>query len=88
MLRVLVALAPVSLLAGYISLLGACAAEDQPCDRYVDYICVCHADDPGFDCAEIERTFQGADPDVQNACALELAEQREVDEDAGLECDV
>lgn len=68
--------------------MAACgAAAEDPCDRYVDYMCDCHADDTGFDCAELEATYARADPDVQNSCALELSSQKDEDQAAGLECE-
>jgi len=67
-------------------ILTACA--DDPCARLADYICTCHAGDTGFDCEELRRATERADPAVQNACVLELAEQRQRDEEAGLVCDV
>lgn len=60
---------------------------DEPCQRYVDYMCECHDDDPGFDCAELERTYEKADAEVQNSCAIELRSQRADDEAEGLECE-
>ena len=72
-----------TVLAG-LALVGC--APDDPCARYVDYMCSCHADDTGFDCAELQRTYDEADPDVQSSCAVELSSQREEDEQAGVEC--
>ena len=71
-----------------IAVLGASGCDDvEPCDRYIDYMCACHGDDPGFDCEELENTYQGADAAVQDECALELSDQRDDDDEAGLECD-
>lgn len=60
--------------------------DDDPCDRYVDYMCECHDEDPDFDCEELVNAYVGADGSVQDECALELADQRDVDDEAGLEC--
>ena len=60
--------------------------DDEPCDRYIDYMCSCHEDDPGFDCGTLENTYRGADADVQDECALELQDQKDADEANGVEC--
>jgi hypothetical protein len=58
----------------------------EPCDDYVDYMCLCHGDDPDVDCDALGVTYESADPDVQDECAVLLDEQQEADENAGLEC--
>lgn len=73
--------------AAMLVLMGAtCAFE--PCDRYVDYMCQCHADDPGFDCAELQQVYGDADPELQDQCAIDLTDQKDEDADAGLDCEV
>jgi hypothetical protein len=67
------------------SFLLACEPAD-PCDEYVDYLCTCHADDDAFDCDELTLTYAGADPDVQDECAVQLDEQQQADDEAGLAC--
>lgn len=68
-------------------LLAVVACEDEePCDRYVDYMCECHADDPGFDCDELVNAYVGADGSIQDECALELSDQRDLDDQEGLDC--
>lgn len=57
-----------------------------PCDDYVDYMCTCHADDTGVDCDELNLTYAGADPDVQDECAVKLDGQQAEDDAAGLTC--
>jgi hypothetical protein len=76
-------------LAAVAVVLGISVActQDQPCDRYIDYMCACHDGEEGFDCAELAETYAQADAGVQNECALELSDQKDIDEDTGLECD-
>jgi len=62
------------------------ACDVQPCDRYVDYICVCHDQDPEFDCQELIDVLTDADPDVQDQCAIDLSDQQAQDAADGLEC--
>ncbi|NCG20007.1 MAG: hypothetical protein GWP91_13450 [Rhodobacterales bacterium] len=63
------------------------ACEDEnPCDRYIDYMCDCHGADEGFDCQEISDSFADADNDVQDSCALELSAQKDVDEEEDNTC--
>jgi len=76
----------LGLVAAILVVITACT-QDQPCDRYVDYMCACHDDEQGFDCAELAETYAEADADVQNECALELRDQRDKDDEEGLECD-
>lgn len=59
----------------------------EPCDNYVDYLCVCHEDDPEFDCEALKSTLSNADPETQDECAVLLSEQQDEDEDEGLECE-
>lgn len=73
--------------AAVIGLFPACF-EENPCDRYVDYMCDCHADDPEFDCAELNRIYASADPALQDQCAVELTSQQDQDDDDGLVCGV
>lgn len=78
-----------ALIMGLAAILGTLlACEDQPCTRYVDYICQCHADDPSFDCAELQNTLLGAEPEVQDQCYIDLQDQQEIDDADGLACDV
>jgi hypothetical protein len=67
--------------------LNVACSEEQPCDRYVDYMCACHDGEQGFDCAELAETYSKASAEVQNECALELRDQRDEDDEEGLECD-
>ncbi|MBW1880263.1 MAG: hypothetical protein JRJ84_18025 [Deltaproteobacteria bacterium] len=62
--------------------------DEQPCDQYVDYMCECHENDPGFDCEELSLVLSDADVDLQDQCEIDLAEQEADDADAGLECEV
>ena len=72
------------LAVGLLVALGGCV--DQPCDRYVTYMCDCHADDTGYDCAQLQDIYGQADPDVQDQCAIDLNNQKADDQAAGLEC--
>lgn len=66
-------------------LLAPAACEPvQPCDDYVDYMCSCHGETA--DCDELSLTYAGADPDVQNECAVLLDQQQEEDDAAGVTC--
>jgi len=76
----------LAIMASVLGVTMACT-QDQPCDRYVDYMCACHDGEQGFDCAELAETYSSADAQVQNECALELKDQREKDDDEGLDCD-
>ena len=69
-----------------LSALVACV--DDPCGQYVDYICICHDDDPAFDCADLQRTYTSDDPDLVDQCAIDLALQKAEDQAAGLDCNV
>ena len=71
--------------AGVFALAASCELDD-PCQEYVDYLCTCHADDPDFDCEELRTVFSDPDPNLQDQCAIDLGEQQEVDDTAGLEC--
>jgi outer membrane murein-binding lipoprotein Lpp len=60
--------------------------EESPCDRYVDYICDCHPEDPDFDCAEARETYAGADASLEDECQIALDDQKAEDEEAGRAC--
>jgi hypothetical protein len=59
----------------------------EPCDDYVDYLCTCHEDDPQYDCDVLETSYLDAEPELQDQCAIDLADIQEQDEDEGLECE-
>jgi hypothetical protein len=68
-----------------ILLLVACLDEgDQPCDDYVAYMCDCHGDTE--DCDQLSATYEGADQDLQDSCAVELDDQQAADDDSGHVC--
>lgn len=74
-------------IAGTLLLTTAC--ESDPCGRYVDYMCVCHAEEEGFDCATLQDEYANADSqDLQDACAIQLADQQDVDAEAGEACEL
>jgi len=72
---------------GLLSLGLACEVE-YPCDRYALYMCTCHDDDPSVDCSSLEQLAENADGVVQDQCQADLNEQRDIDFDAGLDCDI
>lgn len=77
----------VPLLIGSNLFLVAASCDDDPCARYVDYMCECHQDDPEFDCADLRASLQDADPLLKDQCALDLADQQDEDVEQGLTCD-
>ena len=66
--------------------LMAVGCGDDPCDEYVAYVCDCHPDDPTFDCDEFRKTYEGANGDLQDECAIALDEQETADETEGHTC--
>lgn len=64
------------------------ACEVQPCDRYVDYVCDCHADDPDYDCEALSASLADAGQAVQDQCAIDLDDLEDADAEAGLVCSV
>lgn len=64
----------------------AMGCEDEPCQRYVDYMCACHAEDEGFSCEELQATFSNPDSEVSSQCAIDLSDQQADDDANGLEC--
>jgi hypothetical protein len=66
---------------------GACEEPTEPCDRYVNYMCDCHAEEEGFDCQQLSETLDGADQDVQDQCALDLGDQKDADAEGDVQCD-
>jgi hypothetical protein len=71
-----------SIAVGTVALVGCDAPE--PCDRYIDYMCACHSEEA---CSDAEDTLAGADPDVQDQCAIDLDAQQAADDQDGLTCD-
>jgi hypothetical protein len=67
---------------------GMACFEEEPCDRYVDYVCQCHDGEEGFDCEEFRLVYADAAAGVQDECAIALDELQAADEAAGLTCDV
>ena len=64
--------------------LALTACDDtNPCDEYVAYICDCHPDD---DCSSLSNTYDGADTELQDECALALDEQLNSDDETEHEC--
>ena len=79
----------IALAALPLAMVTACFEEpENACDRYVDYMCECHADDEGFDCAELQAAYADADQTLQESCQLDLEDQRASDEDEGESCEL
>ena len=74
------------MVAGLLLLVGATCELEDPCLEYVDYMCACHVSEA--DCEELETTYQDADPDLQDQCAIDLADQQAEDDENGVECEV
>lgn len=69
-----------SLLAAMLSI-PACLDENAgPCQDYVAYMCDCHGDTE--DCGQLRATYDGADQNLQDECAIALDAQQAQD-DAG-----
>jgi hypothetical protein len=58
----------------------------EPCDRYVDYMCDCHV--TASECSQLRAELVGADPALQDQCAIDLSNQEAQDDDDGVVCEV
>ena len=58
------------------------------CDEFVDYVCTCHDDNPEYDCNELSNIYSDPDSDQISECAYSLDEQKELDAESDLECEV
>jgi|JI10StandDraft_1071094.scaffolds.fasta_scaffold1525849_1 hypothetical protein len=76
----------VALFATLTILLGC--EEETACDRWADYVCACHDGDPAFDCEALRALAEEPSQDVVDQCAIDLADQEDVDEGAGETCEV
>jgi len=65
----------------------ACLEEKDHCEEYVDYMCNCHADDPDYDCDDLNSIYAETDLEQQNECAITLDEQIQEDADEGADCE-
>ena len=61
----------------------ACDEPVNVCDDYVAYMCDCHDE---VDCDAITATYADASASVQDQCTVELEDQQDTDEAAGLVC--
>lgn len=61
--------------------------EENPCDRYADYVCTCHDGEDGFDCDALRDLAVEPTQSVSDACTIDLQEQKSEDQTAGLTCD-
>ncbi|MCO4744269.1 MAG: hypothetical protein KC912_05735 [Proteobacteria bacterium] len=66
--------------------LGVACELGEPCDRYVDYMCDCHVS--ASECDQLRAELAGADPDIQDQCAIDLSQQEAQDDDDGVVCEV
>ncbi len=69
------------------TLLGCLPTAAGPCDEYCTYMCSCHAGDDGFDCDQCRTEYAAADPALQDTCEIELNNQIDQDDAAGVSCD-
>lgn len=74
------------LLLAPVLFLTACLTEAGPCGDYCDYVCACHAGEPGFDCEECRTVYSDADPELQDECETELNSLQQSDEANGEGC--
>ena len=65
----------------------ACLEEKDHCGEYVDYICECHEEDPGFDCDEQRSIYEESSLEQQNTCAITLDELQQEDQEEGTGCE-
>jgi hypothetical protein len=77
-------------LALVVTTLAICfgCEEEDPCDRYADYVCACHEGEEDFDCEALLELAEAPSQDVADQCAIDLDSQKEVDDEAGLVCEV
>ena len=73
-------------LAAVLTALLGCE-EDTACDRWADYACACHQDDPEFDCDALRALAEAPSQAVIDQCAIDLADQEATDDSAGETCD-
>lgn len=66
--------------------LGCTLTDPNPCQKYADYICDCHGDDPAYDCQSVQDQYSTSDPELEDACESSLADLKNEDEAAGREC--
>ena len=67
---------------------GTACVSPTACDDYVDYVCECHADDPGYDCEELRLLYEDAEGAELADCQLAMQDQVAADEAAGDSCEV
>ncbi|MCB9664755.1 MAG: hypothetical protein H6732_11625 [Alphaproteobacteria bacterium] len=76
--------------------LTACVIQDDgdltnrnACDRYADYVCTCHAGEPGNDteCADLQLLADDPTSAVLTQCDNDLSDLKREDEDAMLVCE-
>lgn len=77
-----------SLLLGFLlaGSLTACFQEADHCSDYVDYMCDCH-DDSEYSCEDLRASYEEASLEQQNDCAVDLDNQRQLDEEDGAACE-
>ena len=72
-----------------IPLLIACEGKlNNSCDEYVDYICSCHDSNPDYNCTDLANIYSDPDSEELLECSSSLDEQRALDEEAQMDCDI
>ena len=61
---------------------------NSSCDEYIDYICSCHEDNPDYDCGDLANIYSDPDSEQIAECDLALDEQKELDSEAQMECEL
>jgi len=69
-----------------LTALSLACSDSNSCDDYVDYVCECHADDPAYDCAALQTTYEDADDALQDECSIILADLEDQDDADGTGC--
>ena len=64
------------------ALAAGCGDKEDSCDEYVAYMCDCYPDD----CENLKTTYEDADADLQDQCAIDLAEAQDEDQENGQDC--
>ena len=70
----------------FLLAVGFTGCEDDPCAKYVEYMCDCHEDDPNAECSDLQTIYSDANADLMDECAIELDDQQQEDSESGLEC--
>lgn len=74
------------LLVAAAGFLGSCMPEGGPCVAYCDYVCTCHEGEAEYNCEDCRTVYDGADPELMDACQTELTNLENEDEANGTGC--